>query len=142
PFTDYVVDRLVDTVSLALDRSWQEGRQRSSLKTPFLRPFVQNVLTKNRVPTATVLVALAYLERSRKNLRVSVGFWACERALVGAMILANKARSLSLYTNDDILSTKAWSISSDVFTARDVVKAEREFLQVLQYDLSVTEEQL
>lgn len=46
------------------------------------------------------------------------------------------------YTNDDILSTKAWAISSTIFTSRDVVKAEREFLQVLRYDLSVTEDQL
>ena len=88
---EYVVDRLVDTVSAALDRSWHEGQQRS-LNTPFLLPFVQNVLTKNRVSAATVLVALVYLDRSRKNLRVSAGFWACERALIGAMILANKVR--------------------------------------------------
>ncbi|KAI0092508.1 hypothetical protein BDY19DRAFT_488044 [Irpex rosettiformis] len=135
PLFEYVVDRLVDTVSAALDRSWDEGQQRS-LRTPFLLPFVQSVLTKNRVSAATVLVALVYLDRSRKNLRVSAGFWACERALVGAMILANK------YTNDDILSTKAWAISSTIFTSRDVVKAEREFLQVLRYDLSVTEYQL
>lgn len=92
---EYVVDRLVDTVSAALDRSWDEGQQRS-LRTPFLLPFVQNVLTKNRVSVATILVALVYLDRSRKNLRVSAGFWACERALVGAMILANKVRIFAL----------------------------------------------
>lgn len=91
PPSDYVVDRLVDTVSAALDRSWEQG-QKQSLRNPLLRPFVQCVLTKNRLSLATVLVALVYLERSRKNLRVSIGFWACERALVGALILANKVR--------------------------------------------------
>ena len=90
---DYVVDRLVDTVSAALDRCWGDSQQRC-LRNPLLRPFVHSVLTKNRLPAATVLVALVYLDKARKNLRVSPGFWACERALIGALILANKVCTL------------------------------------------------
>ena len=38
-------------------------------------------------------VALTYLDRARPNLRISTGFWACHRALIGALILANKVGS-------------------------------------------------
>lgn len=136
PFFDYVVDRLADVVATALDPSWSCEPHAHPVRHPFLRPFVEAVITKSRCRTSTVLVALAYLDRARPRLRISAGMWACERALIGALALANK------YTNDEIYSTKAWAIASGLFTVRDVVRAERELIQVLHFDLHVREAEL
>ena len=92
-FPDYVVDRLADTVSASLDLA---GRS-VNLKEPRLRWWVEQVIAKSRCPTSTVLVALAYLDRARPNMRISTGVWACERALIGALILANKVRQYSSF---------------------------------------------
>lgn len=88
-FPDYVVDRLVDTVTASLDPVWRV-EQSISLKEPRLRWWVEEVITKSRCRTSTVLVALTYLDRARPNMRISLGAWACERALIGSLILANK----------------------------------------------------
>lgn len=123
------------------------------MRHPFLRPFVEAVITKSRCRTSTVLVALAYLDRARPRLRISAGMWACERALIGALALANKVCAIFpltrsrahlplQYTNDEIYSTKAWAIASGLFTVRDVVRAERELIQVLHFDLYVREAEL
>ncbi|GJE84798.1 cyclin N-terminal domain-containing protein [Phanerochaete sordida] len=130
PFFDYVVDRLVDTVTASLEPAWRPDQSLTSKQQ--LRWWVETLIAKSRCRTATVLVALAYLDKARPNLRVSSGFLACERALIGAFILANK------YTNDEVFSTRAWAhASSTLFTVKEIVRAERELLQVLRFDLSI-----
>ena len=57
------------------------------------RPFLQltlEVIRKSRVEIPVILVALVYLERVRPQLRISDERWACERILIGALILAAK----------------------------------------------------
>ena len=88
-FPDYVVDCLVDTVTASLDPVWRV-EQCITLKEPRLRWWVEEVITKSRCRTSTVLVALVYLDKARPNMRISMGAWACERALIGSLILANK----------------------------------------------------
>ena len=88
-FPDYVVDRLADTVAASLD----PAERRAPLKEPRLRWWVEQLIVRSRCRTSTVLVALTYLDKARPNLRISTGFWACERALIGALILANKVSS-------------------------------------------------
>lgn len=88
-FPDYVVDRLVDTVTASLDPNWRL-EQAQALKQPRLRWWVQEVITKSRCRTSTILVALGYLDRAASCMRISLGGYACERALIGALVLANK----------------------------------------------------
>ncbi|KIP09810.1 hypothetical protein PHLGIDRAFT_125960 [Phlebiopsis gigantea 11061_1 CR5-6] len=127
PFFDYVVDRLADTVAASLD----PAERGAPLKEPRLRWWVEQLIARSRCRTSTVLVALTYLDKARPNLRISTGFWACERALIGALILANK------FTNDEVFSTRTWAQASHWFAAKDVVRAERELLQVLCYNLQI-----
>ena len=105
-FPDYVVDRLVDTVTASLDPVWRV-EQSISLKEPRLRWWVEEVIAKSRCRTSTVLVALTYLDRARPNMRISPGAWACERALIGSLILANKVRHPSSPTCPTIHLTTA-----------------------------------
>ena len=87
-FSDYVVDRLVDTVTASLDPAWRADQSLSSKQQ--LRWWVETLIGKTRCRTSTVLLALAYLDKARPHLRVSPGFLACERALIGSLMLANK----------------------------------------------------
>lgn len=45
----------------------------------------------------------------------------------------------SQYTSDSTLKNKEWSLATRTFGERDVGRIEREFLDVLDWDLSVTE---
>ena len=84
-YTDYLLSTTIETVDFAL------GHPSSCVLT--LRPFVQltlDVVRKSRIDTSVVLVALVYLERARAGLKISDRRWACERILIGALVLAAK----------------------------------------------------
>jgi len=87
---DYLVRTTIETVDFAL------GRPTSYLfATPSTvpRPLLQltlNVIHKSRIDIPVILVALIYLERVRPQFKISDERWACERILIGALVLAAK----------------------------------------------------
>lgn len=97
--TDYLVRTAIETVDFAL------GRPASHLfATPpaIPRPFLQlalDVIHKSHIDIQVVLVALVYLERVRPQFRISDERWACERILIGALVLAAKVTVTRHYTN-------------------------------------------
>ena len=93
---DYVVNCVVATVQFAMDKSWGSSSDPMSLKQPTFVCFVRSVLKMSRCPSSTVFVALVYLDRARMQMRISRGDWACERAFLGALMLANKVRTLGV----------------------------------------------
>lgn len=57
------------------------------------RPFLQlalDVIRRSRIDIPVILVALVYLERVRPQFKISDERWACERILIGALVLAAK----------------------------------------------------
>lgn len=135
---DYVVDCVSETVDYAMGRpSSSRGRSssRQEYHTSFLN-FVTNVLTKAEVKVPVLLVALVYIDRAKPHLQIALEQWACERVFLGALILANK------YCNDSTLKNIHWALCTGVFGKRDVGRIEREFLDVLDYELTLHESDL
>ncbi|KAF9227584.1 hypothetical protein BS17DRAFT_799836 [Gyrodon lividus] len=136
---EYVVDCVVDTVDYAMGRpsSSQRGRSlsRHSEQSAFTT-FVTNVLTRAEVTIPTILVSLVYIDRAKPHLQIALEEWACERVFLGAVIVASK------YLNDSTLKNVHWALCTGVFGKRDVGRIEREFLDVLDFDLSVTEDDI
>ncbi|GJE96370.1 hypothetical protein PsYK624_125650 [Phanerochaete sordida] len=132
---EYVVDCVVETVDYAMGRpSSSRGRSssRQQLHTSFLH-FVNNVLTKAEVKVPVLLVALVYIDRAKPHLQIALEQWACERVFLGSLILANK------YCNDSTLKNVHWALCTGVFGKRDIGRIEREFLDVLDYELTIHE---
>ncbi|KAJ6531044.1 hypothetical protein B0H19DRAFT_468156 [Mycena capillaripes] len=98
--------------------------------------FVSTILTRAEVTPATVLVALVYISRARPHLSIALEQWALERVFLGAIIVASK------YTNDSTLQNVHWALCSGVFGKRDIGRIEREFLDVLDWELGVGEADL
>ncbi|KAI0786482.1 hypothetical protein C8Q75DRAFT_808460 [Abortiporus biennis] len=134
-FINIVADCVVDVVRAALDRQGMYPTS-SALKTPNFVHFVASSIVRSRAPIATVLVALAYVERARQHLRCDASFLLCERVFLGAFILAHK------YTNDSWMRASTWARLVNVLGASDIVRIEREYLDVLDYNLSIKEEDL
>lgn len=135
---EYVVDCVVETVDYAMGRpSSSRGRSssRQTHHTSFLH-FVNNVLTKAEVKVPVLLVALVYIDRAKPHLQIALEQWACERVFLGALILANK------YCNDSTLKNVHWALCTGVFGKRDIGRIEREFLDVLDYELTLHESDL
>ncbi|EKM54987.1 uncharacterized protein PHACADRAFT_160926 [Phanerochaete carnosa HHB-10118-sp] len=135
---EYVVDCVVETVDYAMGRpSSSRGRSssRQQQHSTFLN-FVNNLLTKAEVKVPVLLVALVYIDRAKPHLQIALEQWACERVFLGALILANK------YTNDSTLKNVHWALCTGVFGKRDVGRIEREFLDVLDYELTLHESDL
>ena len=82
---------------------------------------------------ATILVTLVYIHRCKPNLSIETEDWAHHRVFLGALIVASK------YTNDSTLKNSHWAIATGLFGKRDVGRVEREFLDVLDWDLAVSE---
>ncbi|KAG0701753.1 hypothetical protein DFH29DRAFT_925248 [Suillus ampliporus] len=139
PVIEYVVDCVVDTVDYAMGRPSSSRRGRSmsrrSEHTKFAT-FVSNVLTRAEVTLPTLLVSLVYINRAKPHLQIALEEWACERVFLGAIMIASK------FTNDSTLKNVHWALCTGVFGKRDVGRIEREFLDVLDFDLSVTEDDI
>ena len=82
---------------------------------------------------ATILVTLVYIHRSKPYLSIETEEWALHRVFLGALIVASK------YTNDSTLKNNHWAIATSIFGKRDIGRVEREFLDVLNWELAVSE---
>ncbi|KAJ7739562.1 hypothetical protein B0H16DRAFT_62958 [Mycena metata] len=143
---DYVVDCVGETVDYAMGRTPSPSDSDSSLpsrgrsmRSPYtakFTTFVSNVLSRAEVPAPTVLTALVYIARARPHLSIALEEWALERVFLGAIITASK------YTNDSTLKNVHWALCTGVFGKRDVGRIEREFLEVLDWELGVSESDL
>jgi hypothetical protein len=129
PVIHYVVDCVSETVNCAFGRP-ASFRSRHSRK---FTNFVSNVLSRAEVAPPTLLVALVYIARSRTHLSIALEQWALERVFLGALILASK------YTQDSTLKNVHWGMVTGVFGKGDIGRIEREFLEVLDWQLGVAE---
>ncbi|PCH41564.1 hypothetical protein WOLCODRAFT_163204 [Wolfiporia cocos MD-104 SS10] len=130
-FVDYMVDCVVETVFVAIFNRYFVTRD--ALKTAFFFNFAQKLILESGVNMQILLVALAYIDRTHESLKSSFGEeWACERVLLGAIIVASK------YTFERSWKTEHWSPSTGL-TKQDINRIEREFLAVLDYNVEITE---
>jgi hypothetical protein len=98
--------------------------------------FVSDVITRAEVTMPTLLATLVYIDRARPHLHIGLEQWALERVFLGALIVASK------YLNDSTLKNVHWALCTGVFGKRDVGRIEREYLDVLNFELKITEDDL
>jgi hypothetical protein len=133
---DYVVQCTVEAVDFALGSvsSSSTSNPKDVYRHAEFTEFVSNVLSRSEVKVPVILVSLVYIHRAKPYLSIGTAQWACERVFLGALILAAK------YTSDSALRNVHWAICTGVFGTREVGRIEREFLQVLNWDLSISED--
>ncbi|KAJ7809807.1 hypothetical protein B0H13DRAFT_556935 [Mycena leptocephala] len=128
PVIDYVVACVADTVDYAFGQP-----SASPSQLPSFTRFVSSTLSYADVAPATLLVALVYIARARPHLSIALAQWARERVFLGALIAASK------YTQDSTLKNAHWALVSGVFGTGDIGRIEREFLEVLDWELGLRE---
>ncbi|KAF9652889.1 hypothetical protein BDM02DRAFT_3088436 [Thelephora ganbajun] len=134
---DYVTQSTVEAVDFALGRvSSSTTNPKDVYRHAGFTEFVSNVLSRSEVKAPVILVSLVYIHRAIPFLSIGTEQWARERVFLGALILAAK------YTNDSTLRNVHWALCTGVFGKRDVGRIEREFLQVLNWDLSISEDDI
>ncbi|KAJ3730173.1 hypothetical protein C8R42DRAFT_649440 [Lentinula raphanica] len=135
---DYVVDCVADTVDFAMGRASLPLSRKPSRRSTLgkFTTFVTTVFTRAEVTMPVVLSSLAYIDRAKPHLHIALEEWALERVFLGALILAAK------YLNDSTLKNIHWALCTGVFGKRDVGRIEREFLDVLNWELHISEENL
>ncbi|KIY43768.1 hypothetical protein FISHEDRAFT_11170, partial [Fistulina hepatica ATCC 64428] len=129
---EYIVDHSTATVDHAMSLSLAHCSQSTPrfVKSSFIN-FVVNVVDRSHVSINVILGALVYIVRSKAHLRIRVIDWAHERVFLGALVVAAK------YLNDSSPKNAYWAWYTGVFTKRDVGLVEREFLDVLDFDLKI-----
>lgn len=102
----------------------------------------------------SLLLALIYIFRIRQYLAILSDGQVHERVFLGALIVASKARipfilvrfdltPLFQYANDYSLNNGAWAAcTGEAFSRGDILRIEQEFMDVLDYELGVTEDDL
>ncbi|KZV71601.1 hypothetical protein PENSPDRAFT_650465 [Peniophora sp. CONT] len=133
PVVDYLVRHVEEIVDFALDRPSKRGRSSKRGGQNDFATLVHNVLHRAEVEFPTILVTLAYLDRARPHLQIALEEWANERVFLGALVVASK------YTNDSTLKNVHWAMCTSIFGKRDIGRIEREFLAVLDWELSISE---
>lgn len=133
-----IVEETTETVTCALGLpTTSRGRSSARMhKDKEIAKFVERVLEAAETSITDILVTLIYLRRSRAHLNIETEEWALHRVFLGALVLAHK------YSNDSTLKNISWSHATGAFGMRDIGRMEREFLDVLDYELSVSEADL
>ncbi|KAJ7847085.1 hypothetical protein B0H14DRAFT_2510494 [Mycena olivaceomarginata] len=129
PVIEYVVACVTETVNHAFGRP-------STFRSPRAHKFtnfVSNILSRAEIAAPTLLVTLVYVARARSHLSIALEQWALERVFLGALIVASK------YTQDSTLRNVHWAMVTGVFGKGDIGRMEREFLEVLDWELGVSE---
>lgn len=137
---EQVVETTAEVVNFALDvptTSSSRGRtiSRTNKYSEFTQ-FVSDVIERAEVTVSDILVTLVYIKRARPYLSVQTEEWALHRVFLGALIVASK------YTNDSTLKNIHWAMVTNTFGKRDIGRIEREFIDVLDWDLGVSEADL
>ncbi|CAK5269554.1 unnamed protein product [Mycena citricolor] len=138
-FIDYIVERVADTVYYALGRdnaSYRTTPARQSKYAAKFANFVSTIVSRAEVTPSTLLVALVYIARARPHLSIALEDWAFERVFLGALIVASK------FTQDSTLKNVHWALCTGVFGKGDIGRIEREFLEVLDWELNVREDEI
>ncbi|PPQ82317.1 hypothetical protein CVT26_013128 [Gymnopilus dilepis] len=139
---EYAIDAVIEVVYSSMEdvlsflsAPGSAGKLRRTAHATFAT-FVIDVLTRARVTMATLLATFVYIERARSQLHIVLEQWALERVFLGALIVASK------YLNDSTLKNVHWALCSGIFTKSDVNRIEREYLDILNFRLSITEDDL
>lgn len=114
---------------------------------PPLYEFISALTRAATVPTATLLSALVYLTRLRLRLSADAFYGVrctAHRIFLSALILTSK------YLNDQSPSNKKWAqfcnesagSSSFILSSEDISGLEKQTLELLDYNLAITEEDL
>ena len=122
---------------------------------PQLLQLTLDLVHRSRIGISVILVALVYLERARPQFKISDQRWACERILIGALVLASKViviqlpcmprqtfdarASISQYVSDYTIKNARWARWSGTFSKEDIGRMERELLDILDWNLSIAE---
>jgi len=133
-----IVEESTETVGYALGLP-TTSRGRSSARTSKNKEFtkfVERVLHAAEVSVTDILVALVYMRRARAHLCIETEDWALHRVFLGSLFLAHK------YSNDSTLTNTSWSYATGIFGIKDIGRMEREFLDVLDYELTVSEAEI
>ncbi|KAJ7153727.1 hypothetical protein C8R46DRAFT_912121 [Mycena filopes] len=138
--TPSIIEYFADLVSEAID--YAMGRTRPSESEPAVQiranftDFVALVISRAEVMFPTILTALVYVVCARPHLVIAREDFALERVFLGALILAAK------YTNDSTLKNAHWALCTGLFGRRDIARIEREFLEVLDWELGISEKDI
>ena len=155
-YTEYLVRTTIETVDFALERPTScLFPSSSTIPRPFLQ-LALDVIRRSRIDTPVILVALVYLERARPQFKISDKRCACERILIGALVLAAKVHnrharfhsfnpltrisvSVRQYVSDYTIKNARWARWSGTFSKEDIGRMERELLGILDWNLSLAE---
>ena len=127
---EILADRAANVIKV---HEQQESVQASNV--PPLIDFVSSVLERSEVRPAVLFLATLYLDRLRQRLPSTARGLPCtrHRVFVSALIVAYK------YLNDISIKNKNWARISKVFSLDEINLMERQFLDLLNFELNFGE---
>ncbi|KAJ3854699.1 hypothetical protein EV368DRAFT_80351 [Lentinula lateritia] len=103
----------------------------------FFKSFIRRVIERGKISMAITILAITYLQRAQSY--ICVGYKAsciAERILLGAFIISTK------FSANIPISNEEWANIAEVFQLADIDIIEKQFLLLIQWNLSFSEEDI
>ncbi|KAH7877659.1 uncharacterized protein C8R40DRAFT_1067830 [Lentinula edodes] len=103
----------------------------------FFKSFIGRVIERGKISMSMTILAITYLQRAQSYIRVGykVGCIA-ERILLGAFMISTK------FSVNIPISNEEWADIAEVFQLADIDVIEKQFLLLIQWNLSFSEEDI
>ncbi|KAJ3914970.1 hypothetical protein F5877DRAFT_49472, partial [Lentinula edodes] len=99
--------------------------------------FIKTVIQRGEVTTSAALLSLLYIRRAKDAINVTKDSVDVDvRIFLGAIIVASK------FLNDVVMRNWQWSACTGLFTVKSINTIERQFLDILDWNLTFTQAEL
>ncbi|KAJ3921038.1 hypothetical protein F5877DRAFT_65228 [Lentinula edodes] len=103
----------------------------------FFKSFISRVIGRGKISMATTMLAITYLQRAQSY--ICIGYKAgciAERILLGAFMISTK------FSANIPISNEEWANIAEVFQLADIDVIEKQFLLLIQWNISFSEEDI
>ncbi|KAH7878542.1 uncharacterized protein C8R40DRAFT_1066981 [Lentinula edodes] len=128
---------LIHLINCEVTHEFAGSYNQSTNIIEIISDYILTFIQRGEVTTSAALLSLLYIRRAKGAINVTTDSVDVDlRIFLGAIIVASK------FLNDVVMRNWQWSACAGIFTVKSINTIEREFLDILDWNLNFTQSEL